>query len=158
MDEELAESSFPNTIWRMELRRQSNCVYHCNYHLVIATKYRRKIFNDGVHEYMRACLSEIGEWYPEISILEINHDVDHVHMLISIPPKMSVGEVVRIIKINTTRHLKKQFPFISKVYHGSKGIWSDGYFVSTVGVNESVIRKYIEHQGKEDSAQAKLEL
>jgi putative transposase len=142
----------------MELRRQSNCLYYCNYHLVLATKYRRKIFNDGVHEYMHACLREIGEYYPEITFLEINHDLDHVHILVSIPPKLSVGAVVRIIKLNTTRHLKEQFPFLLKVYYGKKGIWSDGYFVSTVGVNEDIIRRYIEHQGKEDFGQAQLEL
>ena len=79
-------------------------------------------------------------------------------MLVSIPPKMSVGSVVRIVKSNTSRGLKQKFPFLKEMYWGTDGIWSDGYFVSTVGVNESTIRKYIENQGKEDSGQAMLEL
>ena len=93
-----------------------------------------------------------------MDIAEINHDVDHVRILISIPPKMSVGQVVRILKSNSSRDLKRKFPFLKKVYWGTDGVWSDGYFVSTVGVNEAIIRSYIEHQGKEDSGQAQLVL
>ena len=69
-----------------------------------------------------------------------------------------ISQVVRIIKSNTSRDLKKKFKFLKDVYWGSDGIWSDGYFVSTVGVNEEIIKKYIEQQGKEDSGQAQLVL
>ena len=103
-------------------------------------------------------MKEIKDHYPEIDILEINHDQDHVHLLISIPPKMSVGQVVRIIKSNTSRRLKEKFPFLKDIYWGTDGIWSDGYFVSTVGINEEIIQKYIQHQGQEDSGQAQLVL
>ncbi len=71
---------------------------------------------------------------------------------------MSVGNAVRIIKANTARSIRQKFPILRKVYWGSEGIWSDGYFVSTIGINESIIRRYIEEQGKEDAGQAKLEL
>lgn len=72
-------------------------------------------------------------------------------MLISIPPQKSVGDVVRLIKTNTSRKLKEQFPFLKQVYWGTDGIWSDGYFVSTVGADEATIKRYIEQQGKDDS-------
>ncbi|KAB2835566.1 MAG: IS200/IS605 family transposase [Caedimonadaceae bacterium] len=142
----------------MKYRKQSHCVYYCEYHLVIAAKYRRKIFNEGIFEYMRERLKEVKDHYPEIDILKINHDKDHIHILVIIPPKFSVGQVVRIIKSNTSRELKKKFPFLKKVSWGTDGIWSDGYFVSTVGINEEVIKRYIEQQGKEDSGQAQLVL
>ena len=142
----------------MKYRKQSHCVYFCEYHLVFSTKYRRKIFNDGIFKYMLTRLDEVKKHYPMVDILEINHDVDHIHILIVIPPKMSVGQVVRILKSNTSRDLKKKFPFLKEVYWGTDGIWSDGYFVSTVGVNESIIKRYIENQGKEDSGQAQLVL
>ena len=93
-----------------------------------------------------------------IDIVEINHDIDHIHILVSIPPKLAVGKVIGIIKANTARMLKTKFPYIQKIYWGNDGIWSDGYFVSTVGINEEVVRKYIENQGKEDLGQAELEL
>lgn len=142
----------------MKLRKQSHCVYSCEYHIVLATKYRRKIFNEGVFAYMVEKLKAIRDHYPEVEILEIGHDLDHVHMLASIPPKMSVGKVIGIIKANSSRGLKEKFPFLKDVYWGTDGIWSDGYFVSTIGINEQIIQKYIAHQGQEDSGQASLVL
>ena len=90
--------------------------------------------------------------------MEVNHDEDHIHILVSIPPKLSVGEVVRIIKANTSRALKIKFDYLKQVYWGTTAIWSEGYFVSTVGINEEIIKKYIQKQGEEDFGQAKLEL
>ena len=139
-------------------RKQSNCVYHCHYHIVIVTKYRKKIFNAGVYGFFKKRLGAIHEHYPQIEFIEQNHDKDHIHLLVSIPPKMSVGSVVRIIKSNTVRDLKKTYPFLKKCYFGTESVWSDGYFVSTVGINEAVIQRYIEHQGREDMGQAWLEL
>ena len=142
----------------MKFRKQSNCVYFCEYHIVLPTKYRRKIFNEGVFAYLEEVLKGIKEYYPEIDILKINHDVDHIHILVSIPPKLPVGKTIGIIKANTARMLKKKFKYISDTYWNNDGIWSESYFVSTVGINESQIKKYIEQQGQEDLGQAKLEL
>lgn len=100
----------------------------------------------------------LPKYYPEILIKEINTDEDHVHLLVSISPQRSVGEVARIIKSNTARAMNEKFPFLRKTYWGTRSIWSAGYFVSTVGVNEEIIRKYIQMQGKEDAGQAQLEL
>ena len=134
----------------MELTKLSHCVYHCRYHIVLPTKYRKKIFNEGIFAFFKERIKEIGEHYPLIVILEENHDRDRIHLLVSIPPSMAVGSVVRIIKSNLARDMKKEFPFLKKCYYGTDGIWSDGYFVSTVGINEEQIRKYIDMQGKED--------
>lgn len=142
----------------MEYKKQTHCVYLCDYHIVFPTKYRRKVINPGIFAYLKLKIKEIGKHYPELEVKEINHDRDHIHILISIPPKMSVGNAVRIIKANTARSIRQKFPILRKVYWGSEGIWSDGYFVSTIGINESIIRRYIEEQGKEDAGQAKLEL
>ena len=138
----------------MQYRKQAHCVYYCTYHLVLPTKYRRKIFNEGVFAYFEEKLKEVTRYYPEVVFEKVNHDEDHVHFMISIPPKMSVGSVVRIVKANTSRGLKKKFGFLKDVYWGTDGIWSDGYFVSTVGINEQMIKQYIENQGKEDTGQA----
>ena len=133
-------------------------MYQCEYHLVLSTKYRREIFNEGIFSFMLERLKELVDHYPEIDIMEVNHDVDHIHMLVSIPPKLAVGRVVGIIKANTSRRLKQKFPFLKEVYWGTDGIWSDGYFVTTVGINKEIIQKYIENQGQEDSGQAQLVL
>ena len=141
----------------MDFKKQGHCVYYNRYHLVIATKYRRKILKPGFGEYLQKLVIGIGRQIPEIEIIEVNTDKDHMHILLSIPPKMSVSEVVKGIKAKTGLYMRKKFPFLDKVYWDINGIWSRGYFVSTVGISESTIRKYIEMQGKEDSGQAKLE-
>jgi putative transposase len=109
--------------------------------------------------YLCELMKAINRRHPEIEIYTVNTDQDHVHLLVSIAPKMAVSEAVRILKCNTARPMYKRFPFLEKVYYdGDRGIWSDGYFVSTVGINEETIRKYIEHQGQVDSGQATLEI
>ena len=142
----------------MKLRKQGHCAYLCEYHLVFVTKYRHKIFNAGSFSYLKERLKGILEKVPEVEILTLNHDIDHVHIHISIPPKMRVSDVVRIIKSNSARMLKRKFEYIRKAYWGVDGIWSDGYFVSTVGISDTVIKKYIKNQGKEDRGQAQLDL
>jgi len=141
----------------MDFKKQGHCVYYTRYHLVITTKYRRKILKPGFGEYVQKLVMGIGRQIPEIEIVEVNTDKDHIHILLSIPPKMSVSEVVKAIKAKTGLYMQRKFPFLDKVYWNNNGIWSRGYFASTVGISESTIRKYIEMQGKEDSGQAKLE-
>lgn len=136
----------------------SHCVYRCEYHIVVVTKYRRKIFNEGIFAYFDTKLAEITSHYPLVKFIKINHGRDHLHLLMSIPPTMSIGKAIGLVKQNTSRELKQKFPFLKEVYWGTDAIWSEGYFVTTVGINEAVIQKYIEEQGKKDAGQAKLEL
>ena len=140
----------------MELIKLSHCVYQCEYHLVLVTKYRKEIFNEGIFRYLDTKLAEITEHYPLVKFKTENHDKDHIHMLVSIPPTIAIGKVVGIIKQITSREMKQKFPFLKKAYWGSDGVWSEGYFVSTVGVDEGVIQAYIEHQGKKDAGQTKF--
>jgi len=95
---------------------------------------------------------------PTVEILSMNHDKDHIHILVSIPPKFRVSDVVRYIKSQSGRLMKRRYLYMRKAYYGRDGIWSDGYFVSTVGVNEQVIKKYIERQGQEDNGQTQFDL
>lgn len=142
----------------MELIRLSHCVYSCDYHIVIVSKYRKEIFNEGIFVYFKIKLAEVTEHYPLIKFKEVNHDRDHIHLLVSIPPTMSVEKAVGLIKQNTAKELKQKFPFLKQVYWGTDAIWSEGYFVSTVGINDAVIRKYIEDQGKKDAGQTLFEI
>lgn len=141
----------------MKFRKQAHATYFCEYHIVVTTKYRRAWINKGIFAYLELKLAEVRKWYPEIVFEIVNQDEDHIHLLVSIPPKMAVSSAIRIMKTNTSRELKQKFPFLKELYSGTDGVWSDGYFVSTVGVNETAIKKYIQNQGKEDSGQAVLE-
>lgn len=95
-------------------------------------------------EYLKLKVLEVQRHHPEIVIHEVNTDQDHVYVLVSVAPKLSVSQAVSPIKANTARDMRHRFPFLDKVYWDSDGIWSAGYFVSTVGVNEKTIRCYIE--------------
>ena len=145
----------------MKFIKLPHCVYFCDYHIEITTKYRHQWLNQGIFAYLGIKLQEIRKHYHLIDFKTVNYDKkqpDHLHLLISIPPSMSVGSVIRLIKSNTSNSLKQKFPFLKKLYWGTDGIWSDGYFVSTIGVNEQTIKTYIENQGQEDSGQALLDL
>ena len=141
----------------MELLKQAHCTYHTRYHLVFVTKYRRKILKGNISRYLEAILRNVCAKYPDIAILEMKTDEDHIHLLAVIPPKMAVSGAVRLLKTNSSRAMKRAFPFLSNMYeHDDMGVWSDGYFVSTVGCDEGVIKRYIERQGQEDKGQARL--
>ena len=122
------------------------------------TKYRKKILNKGVSEYVRIKLKEVLKYHADLEYIEIGIDEDHIHLHLVIPPRYSVSKVIEILKSNTGRDIRKKFEFIQEVYWGIEAVWSKGYFVSTVGINEKIIRKYVELQGKEDVGQAKLEV
>jgi putative transposase len=140
-------------------QKTDHSVYLCDYHLVIVTKYRRSVIvNEGIWKHLQNKFYEVTEHYPRIKIKELNHDINHVHFLISIPPQKQVGSVVGLLKQNSSRGIKEQFPFLKQLYWGTDGIWSDGYFVSTVGVDANIIKRYIENQGMEDAGQTLFEL
>jgi len=142
----------------MSLIHLAHCVYTCDYHVVIVTKYRKAVFNEGIFAYFKVKLAEVNEHYPLIKIKEVNHDKDHIHLLVSIPPTMSVGKAIGLIKQNTARSLKQKFSFLKEVYWGTESVWSEGYFVSTVGISDKIIQKYIDEQGKKDTGQTLFEL
>lgn len=142
----------------MRLKKLAHTVYKTQYHIVWVTRFRRKILVRGVNDYLRIKLKEVRKYYPDWEYIKIGIDIDHVHLHMVIPPKYAVSKVVETIKKNTSRSLRQKFKFLEKVYWDDRGIWSTGYFVSTVGINEEVIRKYVEMQGKEDTGQAELEL
>ncbi len=137
----------------VEYRRDNHCVYLCDYHLVLPTKYRHKVITDDLWQYLYGKLLEITEHYPKLYFKQANHDEDHIHLLVSIPPQMTVESVVRLIKTNTARNIKKQFPILKKHYWGTDSLWSEGYFVSTVGITTEIIERYIAKQGEQDTGQ-----
>ena len=140
----------------METRKQAHCAYRCEYHIVWIPKYRYKILVDGVKEYVLHKMDEVRKYYPEIEYIERNIQPDHIHIIVSFPPKYSIAKVVNVIKSNTSKGLYEKFKFLQERYFGRVGIWSIGYFVSTVGLDEATIKRYVQHQEKEDLGQAEL--
>ena len=140
----------------MRLIRSVHAVYKTQYHIVWVTRYRRKILNKGAGEYLKTKLQEAKKYYPDWEYVAIGIAEDHLHLHMVIPPKYAVSKVVEILKKNTSRELSKKFRFLKDFYWDNEGIWSTRFFVSTVGINEAMIRKYVEMQAKEDTGQAQL--
>jgi putative transposase len=124
-------------------------MYQTQYHIIWGTKYRRKYLKDYVKKELLESLYKTIKKYPTLYIESCNTDQDHIHLQIEIPPNLSVAAVVQQLKIQTSVDLKKKFKFIREMYLDGS-IWSVGYFVSTIGINEKMIKKYIEYQGKKD--------
>ena len=134
----------------MQFRKSSHSIYKTEYHLVWIPRYRRKIFVPGVKQYTETILRHIPQLEPDIEVLKLNVQLDHVHMVIVVPPRVAVAQVVSYIKSQSAALLKAKFPFLQKVYHTGDGIWSRGYCVSSVGLNKREILAYVEHQDHED--------
>jgi len=107
--------------------------------------------------YKKIKLGEIQKRRPDVEFVEIGTDGDHVHLHIIIPPKYSVSQIVAQLKGSTSKSMKEKFEFLRNVYYGTDAVWGAGFFVTTVGIDEESIRKYVKMQGEEDSGQAKLE-
>src|SRR3989344_3504744 len=140
----------------MRFRKSSHAVYKTEYHIVWTPRYRREIFTPGVKRYTEHLLTHLENLHPDIEVLKAKAPLDHVHVVLVIPPRVSVAEVVQFIKSQTGKRLKQEFPFLHKVFWGREGIWSRGYCVSTVGLNEKEILAYVEHQDRDDRGQQTL--
>ena len=132
----------------MRIRRLNHSIYQVQYHIVWGTKYRRKILKDYVKVELIKSLYKTQKHYPTLYFHSINTDQDHIHIQIEIPPKYSVAAIVQKLKVFSNIHLKQKFKFIREMEDGS--VWSVGYYVSTIGLNEQMIKRYIRNQGEED--------
>ena len=132
----------------------SHSKWLCKYHIIFTPKYRRKIIYNKYRESIRDIIKSLCS-YKGIEILEGHLMPDHVHLLLSISPKYSVSSVMGYLKGKSSlmifeRHANLKYQF------GNRHFWSIGYYVSTVGLNEATIRKYIQDQEKEDILHDKL--
>ena len=126
----------------------------CKYHIVVPPKYRRKIIYNQYKESIRDILKQLCA-YKGVEILEGHLMPDHVHMLVSIPPKLSVSQFMGYLKGKSAlmifdKHANLKYKF------GNRHFWAEGYYVSTVGLNEATIKKYIQEQESHDIAMDKL--
>ena len=133
-----------------DFKRLAHAVWDCKYHLVWCPKYRFQILTGEVGKSMREILRELCR-QKEIIILEGNVQADHVHLLLSIPPKYSVSYVVGYLKGKSAVAIFDRFGQLKRRYWG-RHFWARGYCVGTVGLDEEMIRKYVKWQLKKDQA------
>ena len=133
----------------MRIQRLNHSVYQLEYHIVWGTKYRRKILKPYVKKKLLDSFQKTEFLYPTLHIVKANIGEDHVHLLAEIAPSVAIATMVQKLKAHSSVDLTRSFKFIREMDDGS-GIWSVGYFASSVGLNEKLISRYIEHQDKHD--------
>ena len=139
----------------MEVRLSAHGAYHHQYHVVWISRYRKRILRGKLKEFIEKRLFDVQEYHPDIEIEQYSTQKDHIHLVITIPPRYSVSGIIGKIKANTSREIRKNFDSVKKIYWRNE-FWSPGFFSSTVGINEDVIKKYIEFQEKADKGQIQL--
>ena len=126
----------------------------CKYHIVFTPKYRRKIISNQIRKDIGEIMHELCK-YKGVEIIEGHMMPDHVHMLLSIPPKYSVSSVMGYLKGKSALMIFERHANL-KYKYGNRHFWCEGYYVSTVGLNEETIRKYIAEQEQRDQAVDRL--
>ncbi len=120
----------------------------CKYHIVFTPKYRRKIIYNKIKRDVVEILKELCKW-KGVEIIEGNAMIDHVHMLVKIPPKYSVSSFMGYLKGKSAMMIFDRQANL-KYKFGNRHFWSRGYYVSTVGLNEATVAKYVRDQERHD--------
>jgi len=140
-------------------KRLSHSLYECKYHVVFCPKYRYRILKDAIGECARQLIDQLCRQKEQVEVLELNVQPDHVHLVVSIPPKYAVSEFMGYLKGKLALRLFERYESLGRRYWG-RHLWARGYCVSTVGLDEEKIRKYVqwqEHQEKQNEVvQGKL--
>jgi len=140
-----------------QFKKLAHSLYECKYHVVFCPKYRYKILQAEVRQYVVQQIYRLCDQKEGVEVLEVNVQADHVHIVLSIPPKYAVSQVMGFLKGKLALRLFDRFPELRKRYWGQH-VWSRGYCVSTVGLDEERIRKYVKWQDKkgQEATQGRL--
>ncbi len=130
--------------------------WNCKYHIVFAPKYRRKIIFGKLKADIGKILRELCNW-KQVNIIEAEMCPDHVHMLVEIPPKMSVSSFVGFLKGKSTLLIFERHANLKHKY-GNRSFWCRGYYVDTVGKNKQKIAEYIRTQMQEDQVSDQISM
>ena len=130
-------------------KKLTHVVYKCDYHIVWTPKYRYRVLFGEVKSLVESDIRMLCD-RKSVEVIELNVRIDHVHVVVSIPPKISVSTLMGTLKGKLAIKLFKSYPRLKQKPYWGNHFWSRGYFVTTVGVDEEIIRRYVKHQEKED--------
>jgi putative transposase len=132
-----------------QFKRLAHSIYECKYHIVFCPKYRYRILTGEVGEYTQQQVYRLCEQKEMVEVLELSVQPDHVHVGVSIPPESAVSSLVGYLKGKLAIRLFERYEKLGRRYWG-RHLWSRGYCVSTIGLDEEKIRKYVEWQEKQE--------
>ena len=130
-------------------KKLSHVIYKCDYHIVWVPKYRLRILKDSIKDLVEKDIRMLCEW-KSCEVQELNVQEDHIHLLVSVPPKVSISKLMGILKGKIAIKMFKSYPKLKQKPYWGNHFWARGYFVSTVGLDEEMIRKYVKYQEKEE--------
>lgn len=130
-------------------RKLAHSLYECKYHVVFCPKYRYRMLKDEVAKFVEQEIYRLCSQKDGVEVIELNVRVDHVHLVLWIPPKYAVSNVVGFLKGKIAIKVFNRFPHVGRKYWG-RHFWSRGYCVSTVGIDEERIRQYVKWQEKQE--------
>ena len=134
----------------------SHTTWNCKYHIVFAPKYRRQVIYGKIKADIGQILRKLCE-YKGVEIIEANACANHIHMVVSIPPKISVSQFMGYLKGKSSLMIFDRHANL-KYKYGNRQFWCKGYYVDTVGRNEKAIREYVKNQLQEDIASDQISL
>ena len=140
----------------MDVKSLSHTKWNCKYHIVFAPKFRRKVIYGQLKKDIGTILRKLCE-YKDVEIHEANACPDHIHMLVSIPPKLSVSQFVGYLKGKSSLMIFDRHANL-KYKYGNRHFWCRGYYVDTVGRNKKAIEEYIRTQMQEDIVSDQISL
>ena len=126
-------------------KKLSHVVYQCMYHIVWCPKYRFRILKGAVAREVEEAIRLLCEW-KRVEVAELNVREDHVHVVVSVPPRLAISHVMGVLKGKTAIKLFKSFPRLKRRPYWGNHFWARGYCVSTVGLDEEKIRRYVKYQ------------
>jgi len=130
-------------------KKVSHTIYECKYHIVTCPKYRFRICTDEIAEYTKQQTYILCHQKELVEILELNVQLDHIHLVMSIPPKYALSSVICFLKGKLSLRLFQRYEQLGKRYWG-RHLWARGYCLSTIGLNEKQIRQYVRWQEKRE--------
>ena len=132
-----------------KFKKLSHVIYRCDYHIVWTPKYRFRILEGIVKGQLERDIEMLLEWIG-CEKKELNIQIDHVHLIVSVPPKVSISRLMGILKGKTAIKIFKSYPQLKKKPYWGNHFWSRGYCVDTIGLDEEKIRKYVKYQEEQE--------
>jgi putative transposase len=132
-----------------KFRQLSHVFYKCEYHVVFTPKYRFRILTGTVKFQVEQDIRAICQW-KDVEVEELNVQPDHVHLVCSIPPKFSVSEILGIVEGKIAMRVFKSYPELKRKPYWGNHFWARGYFISTIGLDAEMIKRYVKHQEQEE--------
>jgi len=137
----------------MQIRLSAHGAYHHQFHVVWIPKYRKKILKGELRKFIEKRLFDVQDYHPDVEIEKYSIQQDHIHLIIIIPPKYSVSDIICKIKANTSREIRRHFSWVKKIYWRNE-FWSQGFWVNVIIASNSQGGRYPREECNWNAAKA----